>query len=139
MQTIKLMADYQSYPLWWAGGQRFGDIDPATLPISQELIDALLAWADRFDANYNSSDPAQSGFDSSDAASQFDGEGLQLWSRLRDELPSEYKIVYQSLQREQLLETPEQLGRTEPPNADTFDSSIGLTDIFDKGDLREQS
>lgn len=109
MHMIKLMADYQSYPLWWADGSNFGDIDPTELPITPELANGLLAWADRFDATYNSQDPGESGFDSAQAAAEFDLVGQQLWQQLRTELSSDYNVLYQSFTRGQLLTDPAQL------------------------------
>ncbi len=47
---IKLMADYGCDPLWWAGDHRVGNINLATLPLSQEIIQRLYNWADAFDA-----------------------------------------------------------------------------------------
>ena len=53
MKIIKLMADYHSYPLWWSGNNRFGNIDPKDLPISEELVDGLLLWAAFYDQTLN--------------------------------------------------------------------------------------
>ena len=40
-EKIKLMADYGCYPLWWVNSQKIGDIDPETLPLSQQTINRL--------------------------------------------------------------------------------------------------
>ncbi len=65
-EKIKLMADYGCYPLWWAD-KYAGDIDPATLSLSQETISRLEKWADVYDAKLNWDDPASSGFRSKEA------------------------------------------------------------------------
>ena len=97
MESIRLRPDYFCYPLWWNSGERVGDIDPATLPLSQPLIDDLLAWADAFDAVYNEADPAESGFRSIKAVEQFDAEGVRLWKQLQEELASSYHVVYKRM------------------------------------------
>ena len=97
MESIRLSPDYFCYPLWWNSGDRVGDIDPATLLLSQPLIDDLLAWADEFDAVYNEEDPAESGFQSVEAAEQFEAEGMRLWERLQEELAGTYQVVYKRM------------------------------------------
>ena len=43
------MADYECYPLWWVNSDKAGDIDPETLPLSQETITRLEKWADIYE------------------------------------------------------------------------------------------
>jgi hypothetical protein len=50
MRTIKVMADYQCFPLWEASPGEVGNIDPDDLPISHILKERLAAWARAFDA-----------------------------------------------------------------------------------------
>jgi hypothetical protein len=45
---IELMADYQCYPLWWIEPDKVGNIDPKTLPLSQETLNRLEKWADAY-------------------------------------------------------------------------------------------
>lgn len=92
---IKLMPDYGCDPLWWEGGDRVGNIDPATLPLSQKTIDRLQRWADTYDATLNWDDPANSpGFPNLEAEQRFEQEGIDLWQQLQKELPPHFKVYY---------------------------------------------
>ena len=42
---IKLMPDYCCHPLWGIDADNIGNINPATLPLSQETIKRLEKWA----------------------------------------------------------------------------------------------
>jgi|SRR5262245_16578083 len=46
---LKLMADYQCFPLWWHGGRSIGMIEPDALPLSEPLKRRLSAWAAVYD------------------------------------------------------------------------------------------
>lgn len=105
-QQIKLMADYDCWPLWWAGDAEPGDIDPNTLPLSPATIARLEAWADTFTATLNRDDPASSDFPSDEAFESFEAEGRALWRQLRDELAPEYKVLYHSLKERRVLDEP---------------------------------
>ena len=105
-QQIKLMADYESWPLWWAGDADPGNIDPHTLPLSPATIARLEAWADAFDATLNRDDPASSDFPSDAAFQEFEAEGRDLWQQLRDELAPEYQVLYRSLTEHRVLDDP---------------------------------
>lgn len=92
MMKIKVMADYQCYPLWDMAPGMYGDIDPASLPISTELKHQLIDWAREFDATLNMEDPASSGFESEEAAAAFKERGLQLARRLQLELGANAEV-----------------------------------------------
>jgi hypothetical protein len=92
MRTIKLMADYQCYPLWEATPGIVGNINPASLPISQNLVNRLNAWAHKYDATLSQDDPASSGFASEQARDDFKKEGGLLALDLQEELGAEYLI-----------------------------------------------
>ena len=77
-QRIRLMADYGSFPLWHEDGPELGDIDPATLPISEALRAELNGWADQYQATLNEDDPAASGFETEAEEEQFKAEGGRL-------------------------------------------------------------
>lgn len=94
MQKIKLMADYQCFPLWWQETDKVGDIDPATLPLSQETIERLKKWAAIYDRTLNLEDPILSGFASEEETQMFDLEGISLWHQLRKELAPDYEVSY---------------------------------------------
>ncbi|HAZ44112.1 MAG TPA: hypothetical protein DDW76_03435 [Cyanobacteria bacterium UBA11369] len=99
---IKLMTDYFSHPLWGLDPDNIGDIDPKTLPLSQETIQRLEQWAASYNAILNQDDPASSGFESPQKEEAFEQEGIRLWLQIRQELPSNYEVWYFSdrLQRE---------------------------------------
>ena len=77
-RRIKVMADYFCHPLWHIGGVDVGDIDHATLQISNDLQSNLDAWAGAFDAILDMDDPAnKGGFESPQAAESFIAQGAQ--------------------------------------------------------------
>ncbi|MCE2719808.1 MAG: hypothetical protein ACK57R_21535 [Dolichospermum sp.] len=94
VEKIKLMADYECYPLWWASYDKAGDIDPETMPLSKETISRLEKWADIYDAKLNWEDPNSSGFPSLEAKAAFEAEGISLWKQLQKELAPNYEVFY---------------------------------------------
>lgn len=93
MKTIKLMADYQCFPLWEASPGKFGNIDPNSLPISESLRDQLIGWADAYDRTLNIENPIASGFANVDAIENFNTQGIELASSLQKELGSEFLVI----------------------------------------------
>lgn len=93
MRTLKLMTDYQCYPLWEASPGEVGNIDPNSLPLSTSLRDQLMDWADVYDKTLNWEDPATSGFTSVDAVDEFKAQGMRLADQMREELGSEFVVV----------------------------------------------
>lgn len=92
MRAIKLMPDYQCFPLWEARSGQVGNIDPNTLPISYVLKQQLLDWAATYDATLNMDDPTSSGFLSDEAEAEFKRTGIELENRLRVELGSDFTV-----------------------------------------------
>jgi hypothetical protein len=92
--VIKLMADYESFPLWQRDRSGTTNIDPTTLPISPELAEELLRWAEIFDSILNRSDPLASGFSSPAAEDDFYVQGQNLAGRLAAELASRYTVEF---------------------------------------------
>ncbi len=93
-RRLKLMADYDCHPLWGVSADDLGDVDPAGLPISAELVAALAAWAAEFDATLDRDDPASSGFVDAATAAAFTAQGAALAARLADELGAEWQIDF---------------------------------------------
>ncbi|WP_301668569.1 hypothetical protein [Neisseria basseii] len=91
---IRLMADYFCYPLWHDDGINMGDIDPASLPISNELKMKLYHWAELYDNILNMADPASSVFNSKEEEKYFIQMGAELFSQLKVELGDSYEIRY---------------------------------------------
>lgn len=94
MRALKLMADYQSFPLWESSPGAFGNIDPASLPISAELISRLSEWAEKYDKTLDLDDPMNSGFSSEQVEHAFFEEGRGICHALQSELGEDYKVSY---------------------------------------------
>ncbi|MFN7414967.1 MAG: hypothetical protein ACK5RT_13885 [Dolichospermum sp.] len=108
-EKIKLMADYECYPLWWAGSDKVGDIDPETMPLSERTISRLEKWADIYDAKLNWEDPNSSGFPTLEAKAAFEQEGISLWKQLQKELAPNYEVIYFSEQLRQVVTNTNEL------------------------------
>ncbi len=91
---IKLMADYESFPLWDLGPDGPRNLDPSALSLSPGLQESLDAWASRYDATLDRRDPARSGFADRLEERAFDEDGLRLASRLKVELGDDSVVVY---------------------------------------------
>ncbi|MGK7925677.1 MAG: hypothetical protein AB4290_10590 [Spirulina sp.] len=113
VKTIKLMADYGCYALWWHTPNKAGDIDPETLPLKLETIQRLENWADCYDEILNEDDPAASDFPSPEAAELFEKEGISLWLQLRQELSPDYEVGYFSETFRQYFHHPQELEKFE--------------------------
>ena len=92
MRKIKVMADYQCHPLWDMSPGKYGDIDPNTLPISDDLKQKFLKWARAFDDTLDTTNPVNSGFESEEAEAAFKAEGIRLAEQLQDELGSDFSV-----------------------------------------------
>lgn len=92
MTKLKLMADYQCFPVWRDDEGQVGNVDPRTLPISESLKTRLLVWAKTFDSTLNEDDPLSSGFSSDQAESEFKKDGKALGVQLQDELGPAYFV-----------------------------------------------
>lgn len=103
------MADYGCDPLWWADGDKVGNIDPVRLPVSQETISHLRKWASAYNATLNWQDPANSLELSPEAEAAFEKEGISLWKQLQTELAPNYQVVYFSESLGKVLTDPDEL------------------------------
>lgn len=80
---IKVMPDYQCWPLWWdSGAPDIGNIDPASLGLPAPLVADLTAWAERFEAGFDWDDPGRSPAPTSEEALAFEAEGRSLARRV---------------------------------------------------------
>ena len=93
MRVLKLMANYDCFPLWEASPGIVGNVDPATLPISSNLRNLLHAWAKAYNLTLNKDDPLQSGFSSPEDELRFKEDGHKLAGLLQAELGSEVSII----------------------------------------------
>lgn len=94
-REIKLMTDYYCYPLWGVDDD-YGNIDPAELPINDELRRDLLRWAKAYDDTLNIADPLASPALSTEFKRHLHEEGLRLQAELQKQLGGDYYIYYQS-------------------------------------------
>jgi hypothetical protein len=93
MRKIKLMPDYQCFPLWEASDGMLGNIDPNSLPISQTLKVDLAEWAHSFDLTLNLDDPPSSGFPDAQTEDAFIQQGNELGIRLQKELGQSFEVI----------------------------------------------
>jgi hypothetical protein len=91
--AIKLMPDYECWPLWHHGGKQVGNIDPRAIGVSGPLADDLERWANVYQSHLNRSDPASTKWTKEEQA-QFDVEGRKLCLRLAAELRTRYSVFY---------------------------------------------
>lgn len=89
-----MMADYDCFPLWRRDGQGTVNIDPSTLPITPELAELLLCWADEYDRTLNHDDPISSGFPDLATENDFYAQGEVLARRLASELGDAHRVAY---------------------------------------------
>jgi hypothetical protein len=98
LRRFELMPDYHCFPLWELFEDDVPDNpDPAELPLSVALQEALLDWADTYDATLDDGNPADSGFPSAQAAAEFDDRGRDLWQRLVVEFRDTAVVTYRSV------------------------------------------
>jgi hypothetical protein len=83
---IRVLADYDSYPLWVPGD----NIAPETLPITPALAVALDRWADEYTALLNRDDPASTPAPSA----EFVARGRDLAHDLRSQLDTGWTVAY---------------------------------------------
>ncbi|WNZ24535.1 hypothetical protein HJG54_17870 [Leptolyngbya sp. NK1-12] len=121
-KKIKLYTEYGGWPLWGVG--EIDNIDPATLPITQSLINRLNQWQSTYNATL-ADYPPESGFPSKEAEEEWYREGIRLWLQLQQELGADYEVYYHFLYKGEghlftLGQLPHEL-RTQWLNDDTTD------------------
>jgi hypothetical protein len=90
-----VLSDYQCFPVWRPGPSGVDNVDPSTLPVSEELAAALMRWAEEFDATLNQDYPPDSGFALERDRDAFLQRGRDLAGRLARELGPGYQVTYQ--------------------------------------------
>lgn len=94
MNKIKLMADYECFPLWDASPEGGGrNINPDELPISPSLKNRLNSWALKYDNTLDRNYPPDSGFKSDEEETQFNIEGRLIFEKLKEELGNSYTVT----------------------------------------------
>lgn len=90
--AIRVMSDYDCWPTWDEETGR--NIDPESLPITRQLVQQLNAWAARYDASLNSSDPSRSKMSDPQG---FAADGRLLADGLSRELQGISRIHYRDI------------------------------------------
>jgi hypothetical protein len=99
---IKLMWDYDCWPLWHFGDREVCNIDPDSLPLSAATRARLKDWAAIPDAKLDRSDPSSVTW-TEEERQKFEAEGRDLWKLLQRELGDGYRVVYYSSTKHQVL------------------------------------
>ena len=90
---IKLMAEVGCYPLWALDDDLDGCFAPEDLPLSNELIGDIDAWAEANEASYDPENPAESPW-TLEQVDAHEAEGRTLAVRLKRELPDRTVFVH---------------------------------------------
>lgn len=93
MRKLRFVFDYYTYPIWEEFNDGLDNIDPNTLPISQELKQSIYALDDKYQDTYEDSYPPNSDFKTKEEKRYFIEERLALFKRLKAELSNNFKIV----------------------------------------------
>lgn len=96
-EIIKVMPDYECFPLWKVGVQSVENVSPNDLPISQELKGMIYDWQYKFDTTLDKNDPLNSGFKSDMEMRDFERDGKKIWELLSKELNGRYIVKYYSI------------------------------------------
>jgi hypothetical protein len=102
MRKLKLMADYECYPLWEIFEDGLENLDPKILGLSNDLYKSLARWASEYDASLNTNEPLHSGFSSEEAEKKFESEGLMLFEGLKEQLNADWVVTYYSRKESKL-------------------------------------
>lgn len=89
-KKIKLMAEYNYFPLW---DLETGDnLDEEDLSLSVEMIEKLNNWADIYNNIIDWDNPSKSGFKSEEEKHNFDNQAIILAIELQKELGKDYQV-----------------------------------------------
>lgn len=91
---LRLMPDYECFPLWEVRPDGVRNVDPGELGMSQQLRSELHEWSATYDATLCRDDPASSGFASPEQERAFEETGRRLWQALRVELGDDVELSY---------------------------------------------
>lgn len=88
---LRLMPEFGCWPVWSNSSPY--NVNPADLPISVNLRDAIYDWGKQYNDILNLDDPVSSCFSSQNAESAFKAEGVLLLNRLRAELGDQFELT----------------------------------------------
>jgi hypothetical protein len=89
--TLKVMTDYQCWPLWIS--PTLENPNPRDV-VSAPLADRLLAWAAKLDATYDAEVGQDSGFKTEAEEAAHDAEGRELARLVAAEVGDRYKVTF---------------------------------------------
>jgi hypothetical protein len=110
IRTIKLMWDYQCWPLWEPGSAHYA-LEPDALPLSAGTKERLARWAAIPDAKHElfGHVPAEEVWTEAEIEA-LESEGRELWRILRSELGQGFRVLYFSTTERRLLRPEEDGG-----------------------------
>jgi len=109
VKRVRLMAEYNAYPLWSLETSSIGPINPDDLPLSKETLFLLQGWSKKYQTQLNIADPTNSAYFNQDELIEFENEGIRLWLKLREELFAEFEVEYFSEIMQKHLKNPSEL------------------------------
>src|SRR5437899_3366550 len=93
-RLLKLMADYECFPLWEVRKDGTRNVSPDDLPITAEMRTALHEWAAACDRTLDEDYPPDSVFGSPAEEDAFEAEGRRLWRDLQVQLGAGWNVIY---------------------------------------------
>lgn len=94
MKKLRMMLEYQAYPLWIVHEDGLENIEAHSVDILSALADSIEAWGDHFEATYLADDPGSSDFSSTEEEKAFLDEGIRLFEALKSECSGKYAVEY---------------------------------------------
>lgn len=91
-RRLRLSAEYFCFPVWEVYDGGVQDIDPQTLPVSDQLKCDLVEWQKLHQSSYNDEYPPDSQFLTKDDELKFRQQRLVLCKRLKHELGEQFDI-----------------------------------------------
>jgi hypothetical protein len=102
INQLKLMADYDCFPLWKTSNGEVENIAPNSLNISEELIKSLYRWAAAYDATLNQDYPPNSSFATEEELNPFEKEGRKIFNELKYQLKNRFEYSFYSQKESKL-------------------------------------
>ncbi|GBR10567.1 hypothetical protein GCM10007207_19190 [Asaia siamensis] len=94
MDVIKLMPEYECWPLWHSGPNNYDNIDPRFLGLSDKLVEEIENWAAVYDATLDQDYPPNSAFKSSRDERLFADDGFSLAEKIYLKLTRRYQVIF---------------------------------------------
>ena len=92
MYKLKFAFEYGCYPVWQQCKDGLDNLETNSLPISKELKQAISALDDQYQDTFNENYPPDSKFKTEQEEKFFIRKRLELFKRLKAELPNKFTI-----------------------------------------------